>query len=157
MREDASGLLFFTIEVLNLSGAEGANVRDSAAFDRGVRDSFGPNHRASKLTPFVIAGGAGREAAGSNTADEMDNMRGLVVIFGGRHYEVGFGATGVDGLESATGAASSRRSGRRNGRGRKRRRKRVRHVSGTYARVVRACDSGTDDDANPEAREGDES
>ncbi|HEX8147828.1 MAG TPA: hypothetical protein VF591_11665 [Pyrinomonadaceae bacterium] len=101
MGDEASGLIFFNVEVLNLSDAERAKMRDPAAFERSVRDSFTPNHRILKLTTLDVAGGVGREVFVSNTEDDMDNMRGRVIIFGGRRYDVAFGATAADDLQSA--------------------------------------------------------
>lgn len=89
------------ILVLKLSDSEGARIRDEAAFERSVRDSFSPNKRLIKLIPIKIQGGLGREVIVTNTTDEMDNLRGRVIIYGSRRYEVGFVATDIKALESA--------------------------------------------------------
>ena len=100
-REESSGLSFFMVLVLKLSDSEGAKIRDEAAFERSVRDSFSPNKRLIKLIPIKIQGGMGREVIVTNTRDEMDNLRGRVIIYGGQRYEVGFVATDLKALESA--------------------------------------------------------
>ena len=100
-REESSGLSFFMVLVLKLSDSEGARIRDEAAFERSIRDSFSPNKRLIKLIPIKIQGGMGREVIVTNTTDEMDNFRGRVIIHGGQRYEVGFVATDIKALESA--------------------------------------------------------
>ena len=100
-REESSGLSFFMVLVLKLSDSEGARIRDEAAFERSIRDSFSPNKRLIKLIPIKIQGGMGREAIVTNTTDEMDNLRARVIIHGGQRYEVGFVATDLKALESA--------------------------------------------------------
>ncbi len=101
-RAEASGLTFFSVSVLNMLDAERARMRDESAFEGSVRDSFTPNHRLVRLTLLKIEGGFGREVVSINTEDEMDNLRGRVIIFGGRRYEVGYLATDVKALESRT-------------------------------------------------------
>jgi hypothetical protein len=98
--EDDSGLSFFVVTVLEIPDAEKAKMRDEAAFERSVKDSFSPNKRFAKLIPFKIENGIGREFVVINTKDEMDNLRGRVIIFGSRRYDVGFGASDVKALES---------------------------------------------------------
>ena len=98
--EDDSGLRFFSVSVLNMTDAESARMHDEAIFDRSVKDSFTPNHKLAKLMPLKIEGGIGREVVVTNTRDEMDNLRGRVIIFGSRRYEVGFGASDIKALES---------------------------------------------------------
>lgn len=75
-------------------------MRDEAAFERSVKDSFSPNKRVAKLIPFKIENGIGREFVLTNTKDDMDNLRGRVIIFGGRRYDVGFAASDVKALDS---------------------------------------------------------
>ena len=48
----------------------------------------------------IPIGRIGREVVVTNTRDEMDNLRGRVIIFGSRRYEVGFGASDIGALES---------------------------------------------------------
>src|SRR5258705_4411677 len=98
--EDDSGLSFFIVSVLNMPDAEKARMRDEAVFERSVKDSFSPNKRVAKLIPFKIENGIGREFVVINTKDEMDNLRGRVIIFGSRRYDVGFVASDVKALES---------------------------------------------------------
>ena len=104
-REESSGLSFFMVLVLKLSDSEGAKIRDEAAFERSVRDSFSPNKRLIKLIPIKIQGGMGREVIVTNTRDEMDNLRGRVIIYGGQRYEVGFVATDLKGAGICGGGA----------------------------------------------------
>jgi hypothetical protein len=99
--EEAGGLSFFVISV-SKADFEGARLRDEAAFERSVKESFSPNKRLVKLIPIKIEGGIGREVIVTNTRDEMDNLRGRVIIFGKHRYEVGFGATDIKVLESPT-------------------------------------------------------
>jgi hypothetical protein len=98
--EDDSGLRFFSVSVLNMTDAESVRMRDEATFERSVRDSFTPNHKLAKLVPLRIEDGMGREVVVTNTRDEMDNLRGRVILFGSRRYEVGFGASDIKALES---------------------------------------------------------
>jgi hypothetical protein len=98
--EDGSGLSFFIVSVLNMPDAEKARMRDEAAFERSVKDSFSPNKRVAKLIPLKIENGIGREFIVINTKDEMDNLRGRVIIFGSRRYHVGFVASNIKALES---------------------------------------------------------
>lgn len=98
--EDDSGLSFFIVSVLNMPDAEKARMSDEAAFERSVKDSFSPNKRVAKLIPFEIENGIGREFVVTNTKDEMDNLRGRVIIFGSRRYDVGFVASDVKALGS---------------------------------------------------------
>lgn len=98
--EDESGLRFFSVSVVNMSDTENAKMRDETIFERSVKDSFTPNHKLVKLLPIKIEDGIGREVVVSNTQDEMDNLRGRVIVFGRRRYEVGFGASDIKALES---------------------------------------------------------
>ena len=77
-------------------------MRDEAAFERSVKDSFSPNKRLTKLIPLKIERGFGREVVVINSKDEMDNLRGRVIIFAGRRYEVGFVASDLKALGSPT-------------------------------------------------------
>jgi hypothetical protein len=79
-KEESSGLSFFTVLVLKLSDSDGAWIRDEAAFERSIRNSFSPNKRLIKLIPIKIQGGMGREVIVTNTTDEMDNFRGRVIV-----------------------------------------------------------------------------
>ena len=98
--ENDSGLSFFIVTVLEMPDAEKARMRDEAAFERSVKDSFSPNKRFAKLIPYKIENGLGREFVLINTKDDLDNLRGRVIIFGSRRYDVGFGASDVKALES---------------------------------------------------------
>lgn len=98
--EDDSGLRSFIVLVLKMPDVEKERMRDEAAFERSVKDSFTPNKRFAKLIPFKIENGIGREFVVVNTKDEMDNLRGRAIIFGGRRYDVGFVATDMKALES---------------------------------------------------------
>ena len=100
-REETSGLSFFMVLVSHMSPAEGARMLDEAAFERSVKESFTPNKRIVKLVPIKVQGGTGREVIVTNTRDEMDNLRGRVIIFRTIRYEVGFGASDPKALESA--------------------------------------------------------
>ena len=97
---DDAGFRFFSVSVLNMTDAENAKMRDEATFESSVKDSFSPNRKLSKLITLKIENGTGREVVVTNTRDEMDNLRGRVIIFGSRRYEVGFGATDLKALES---------------------------------------------------------
>lgn len=98
--EDDSGSQFFIVSVLNMPEAEKARMRDETAVERSIKDSFSPNKRVAKLIPFKIENGIGREFIVINTKDEMDNLRGRVIIFGSRRYDVGFVSSAVKALES---------------------------------------------------------
>ena len=98
--EDDSDLRFFSVSVLNMTDAESARMRDEATFEHSVIDSFTPNHKLANLKPLKIEDGIGREVVVTNTRDEMDNLRGRVIIFGNRRYEVAFGASDIKALES---------------------------------------------------------
>jgi len=99
--EEASGLSFFLVLVSNMPDAERARMRDEAAFERSIKDSFSPNKRLAKLIPLKIESGFGREFVVINTTSEMDNLRGKVIIFAGRRYEVAFGASDLKALGSS--------------------------------------------------------
>jgi len=75
-------------------------MQDEATFERSIRDSFPSNKRITKLTPLKIENGIGREFVLTNTRDDMDNMRGRVIVIGVRRYEVGFVAADLKALES---------------------------------------------------------
>lgn len=98
--ENDSGLSFFIVSVLNMPAAEKARMRNEDAFERSIKNSFSPTKRIAKLMPFKIENGIGREFVVINTKDEMDNMRGRVIIFGSRRYEVGFVASDIKALGS---------------------------------------------------------
>jgi hypothetical protein len=97
--EEADNLRFFTISVWK-ADFEGAKIRDEAAFERSVKESFTPNHRMVKIVPIRIDGGIRREVIVTNTRDEMDNLRGRVIIFGNHRFEVAYVATDMKRLES---------------------------------------------------------
>lgn len=97
--EDTGGLRFFTISV-GTADSRGAKTHDERAFERSVKESFTPNHRIVKLIPIKVEGGLGREVFVTNTRDEMDNLRGRVIIFGTHRFEVGYLATDIKLLES---------------------------------------------------------
>ena len=98
--EEADSLRIFMISVWK-ADFEGAKIHDEAAFERSVKESFTPNHRIVKIIPIQIDGGIGREVIVTNTRDEMDNLRGRVIIFGNHRFEVGYFATDMKRLESA--------------------------------------------------------
>src|SRR5262245_14250375 len=98
--EDASSLWFFEISVSNVASTELAKMRDDAVFERTIKGWFTPNHRIVKLSPIKVDGGIGRELILQNKDDDMDNSRALVILSGGRHYDVAFGSTDVKKLES---------------------------------------------------------
>lgn len=96
---DAGGLRIFSVSVWK-SDFEGARIRDEAAFERSVKESFTPNHTIVNMTPIKIDGGLGREVIVSNRRDNMDNLRGRVIIFGTHRFEVAYIATDKKLLES---------------------------------------------------------
>lgn len=98
--EDSSGLRFFIVSVLNMTEEEKERMRDEAIFERSIKDSFSPNKRLAKLIPLKIENGIGREVVVTNMRDEMDNLRGRVIIFESRRYEVGFVASDIKALQS---------------------------------------------------------
>ena len=98
--EDPSSMRFFEITVANLPNIELAKMRDDAVFERTIRGWFTPNHRIVKLSPIKVDGGIGRELILQNKNDDMDNSRGRVILFGGRHFDVVFGSTEVKELDS---------------------------------------------------------
>lgn len=97
--EDAGGLRFFLIAV-SKADSEGAKPRDEAAFERTVKGMFPPNRRIVKIVPIKIDGGIGREIIITNTRDDMDNLRGRVIMFGSHLFAVGYVATDIKLLES---------------------------------------------------------
>ena len=97
--EEADGLRIFLISVWK-SDFEGAKIRDEAAFERSVKESFTPNHTIVNIIPIKIDGGLGREVTVTNTRDDMDNLRGRVIIFGAHRFEVAYLATDRKLLES---------------------------------------------------------
>lgn len=79
---------------------EKPETRDEATFERSLMKSFDPHKRVVKITPIKIDGGIGREVIVTNTRDEMDNLRGRVIIFGTHRFEIGYVATDIKLLES---------------------------------------------------------
>ena len=96
---EAASLRLFLISVVK-AAVEGGKIPDEAEFERSVKDSFTPNHTIIKMFPIKIDGGIGREVFVTNTRDDMDNIRGRVIIFGAHRFEVAYLATDLKRLES---------------------------------------------------------
>ena len=93
-------LRFFVVSALKLSEREKSKLQDEATFERSVKDSFTANKRIIKLIPLRIENGSGREFVVTNTGEDMDNMRGRVILYGVHRYEVAFVASNLKALES---------------------------------------------------------
>jgi len=93
-------LRFFVVSALKLSEREKSKLQDEATFERSVKDSFAANKRIVKLIPLRIENGIGREFVVTNTGEDMDNMRGRVILYGVHRYEVAFVASNLKALES---------------------------------------------------------
>jgi hypothetical protein len=97
--EDSDDLQVFLMSV-SKADFEVGKTFDEAAFERSVKDTFTPNHHIEKMIPIKIDGGIGREVFVTNTRDDMDNIRGRVIIFGAHRFEVAYLATDLKRLES---------------------------------------------------------
>jgi len=97
--EGSDVLRAFVITVMK-ADLEIGKTHDEAAFERSVKETFTPNHHIVKMIPIKIDGGIGREIFVTNERDDMDNIRGRVIIFGGHRFEVAYLATDIKLLES---------------------------------------------------------
>ena len=96
--EETSG--FFLMDVMDLSDSERVKLREAAAFERSIRESFSPNKRVVKMTAINVDGGMGRDIIVHNTKNEEDLSRGRVIVIGARHYQIAFVSSDAKALES---------------------------------------------------------
>jgi hypothetical protein len=82
----------YMIYVMELSDTWKAKLRDAAELERSIRESFAPNKRVVKMTPFTVEGGIGREIIVHNLKNPEELSRGRVIVIGARHYQIAFGS-----------------------------------------------------------------
>jgi hypothetical protein len=82
----------YMIYVMDLSDPWKAKLRDAAELERSIKESFAPNKRVVKMTPFAVEGGIGREIIVHNLKNPEELSRGRVIVIGARHYQIAFGA-----------------------------------------------------------------
>lgn len=98
--EDKNELRFFGVSAFKIKDPDKPANKDQARFERSVTDSFPENKRIIKLITLKMENGIGAEFVVTNKRDEMDNLRGRVMLIGGRRYEVMFGASDLKALDS---------------------------------------------------------
>jgi hypothetical protein len=95
-----SSLDFVAIDVLVMSDAARARMRDEVEFEREIKRQLRPNRHVTKMVPIKVEDGVGREIHITNTTDSDDNMRSRIIIVGRRYYIVSFDSNDPKALES---------------------------------------------------------
>jgi hypothetical protein len=98
--EDNSSLNFFLIEVLNMSDAARAKMKDELEFERNIKRELTPNRHVIKMVPIKVDGGIGREILVTDTSDPDDNSRARIIIVGRRYYVVAFNSNDPKALQT---------------------------------------------------------
>ena len=98
--EDDSSLNFFLVEVLIMSDAARAKMRDEHEFERNIKRELPPNRHVTKMVPIKVEDGVGREILVTNSSDSDDNSRARIIIVGRRYYVVAFNSGDPKALES---------------------------------------------------------